>query len=175
MRFLFGKIRGIDPLVPTSLGRNENKFSLRSLLVGISDFFKEQHLIGFLRAHRAHLVPHAKGPFLDHLIGTYKLLKKWGCEKEVCYAGLFHSIYGTQIFKHQTLSYKDRNKIKKLIGERAEHLAYLFSVSDRPRAFEEAKKTLKIYDTNENRDILISEKDIESLQKIERANLVEQR
>ena len=49
--------------------------------------------------------------------------------EDVCFAGLFHSIYGTKYFRHETTS--DRNSIRKLIGERAERLAWKFCELDR--------------------------------------------
>lgn len=63
------------------------------------------------------------------------MLKAWGCESHVCDAGLFHSIYGTQIFKTQTVPYTERGRIRAHIGARAERLAYLFSACDRPGGF----------------------------------------
>ena len=43
-------------------------------------------------------------------------------------AGLFHSIYGTAVFHHQTMI---EDVIQSVIGEKAEHLAYLFCILGR--------------------------------------------
>src|SRR5664279_4962606 len=69
-------------------------------------------------------VPHTgeKG-FLAHLIGVYRDLESWGCDRDVCRAGLFHSIYGTQIFRRFSLPLERRRDVQALIGERAERIA----------------------------------------------------
>ena len=67
----------------------------------------------------------------DHLKGTYDLLKSWDNQGDVCMAGLCHSIYGTQIFKHISANITERPKIQEVIGKQAEELAYLFCASDR--------------------------------------------
>ena len=46
-------------------------------------------------------------------------------------AGLFHSIYGTASFKHQSTN--DRNKVIELIWEKAEEIVYWFCIIDKPR------------------------------------------
>ena len=52
-----------------------------------------------------------------------------GAPQHVQDAGLFHSIYGTAVFHHQTTA--DRDVIQSVIGEKAEHLAYLFCILGR--------------------------------------------
>ena len=44
-------------------------------------------------------VPHTNEVFLAHLIAVHRDLKVWGCDEELCRAGMFHSIYGTQKFQ----------------------------------------------------------------------------
>ena len=39
-------------------------------------------------------------------IGDNKL-RKWKCEEDICYAGLFHSIYGNEYFQQETESNRD--------------------------------------------------------------------
>jgi hypothetical protein len=51
----------------------------------------------------------------QHLLNVYNLLRKWNCNEDTGFAGLFHNIY---LDKIET----DRNIIKKLIGEKAEKL-----------------------------------------------------
>lgn len=70
-------------------------------------------------------VPHSNTPFLAHLIGVYRDLKEWGCEEHVYLAGLFHSIYGTEAFQGFSIPISRRQEIRDMIGERAEHLAYV--------------------------------------------------
>lgn len=62
--------------------------------------------------------------YLAHVIGVYNDLKSWGCDEDLCNAGVFHSIYGTAKFQGFTLSLERRGEVQKLIGERAEQLAY---------------------------------------------------
>jgi hypothetical protein len=46
-------------------------------------------------------------------------------------AGLFHSIYGTELFQGFTLPLEKRGEVRELIGERAERLAWLNCAIDR--------------------------------------------
>jgi hypothetical protein len=74
--------------------------------------------------------PHSGRSLFEHLKGTYDLLRDWDNEHHVCDAGLFHSIYGTKTFKHQSMT--DRGELIKLIGVRAELLVHYFATKDRP-------------------------------------------
>jgi hypothetical protein len=65
------------------------------------------------------------------------LLRGWGAREPVCLAGLFHSIYGTVHFRHQSWPLSDRATIVNVIGDEAENLAYLFCTIDRPRVLVE--------------------------------------
>ena len=67
----------------------------------------------------------------DHLINVYRLLKEEGYSEEVCDAGLFHSIYGTEVYKQSSV--EDRNLICSIIGEEAERLVHLFCTLPLPR------------------------------------------
>jgi len=74
---------------------------------------------------------HSGRTLRKHLIATAQLLEAWGNTQSVCYAGLFHSIYGTQIYRHIAASLEYRTEIRAVIGDQAELLAYLFCTSDR--------------------------------------------
>ena len=80
--------------------------------------------------------PHSGGALLDHLRGTHDLLQEWGNDQAVCVGGLFHSIYGTQSYRTQSASLEDRHRIRAVVGERAERLAFLFGVSNRGEFFD---------------------------------------
>ena len=82
--------------------------------------------------------PHGQRTLFDHLVGTYGLLKSWGNTNSVCLGGLFHSIYGTNAFKHSSLLGSQRTQLQALIGEDAEQLAWRFCNIDRPRAILDA-------------------------------------
>jgi hypothetical protein len=78
---------------------------------------------------------HSGRTLYDHLVGTYRILKSEGASRDVCLAGLFHSIYGTSIYKADTMDANNpahRDTIRKLIGERAEMPAWVFGQLDRP-------------------------------------------
>jgi hypothetical protein len=89
-------------------------------------------MIDFLRGLGTEDVPHTgeKG-FLAHLIGVYRDLESWGADRDVCRAGLFHSIYGTELFQRFSLPQSRREEVQALIGERAERLAYANCLMDR--------------------------------------------
>jgi hypothetical protein len=70
---------------------------------------------------------------LDHLVGVSVLLSERGCSDDLCKAGLFHSIYGTTIFKPKMVSLEDRDKIRELLGAWAETLVYEFSMLPKDR------------------------------------------
>ena len=69
--------------------------------------------------------------FDDHLKGVQSVLRSWGSDEDVATAGLFHSIYGTEGFQGYKLPFSKRPDIRKLIGTRAERLAWIFCVVDR--------------------------------------------
>lgn len=89
-------------------------------------------MIEFLRGLDIENMQHsgAKG-YLAHLVGVHNDLQRWGCERDVCRAGLFHSIYGTELFRRFTLPLERRGEIRALVGERAEWLAYVNCLMDR--------------------------------------------
>lgn len=93
-----------------------------------SDF---KRLTDFLVRLGIEQIGHTGKSYLAHLIGVYRIMEAQGCAEEVCRAGMFHSIYGTQLFQGFTLPLERRPEVAALIGERAERLAYLNCVMDR--------------------------------------------
>lgn len=89
-------------------------------------------MVDFLRGLDIEEVPHSgqKG-FLAHLVAVHHDLEKWDCERDVCRAGLFHSIYGTELFQRWSLPLDRRDDVRALIGERAEWIAYVNCMMDR--------------------------------------------
>ncbi len=118
----------------------------------------------------ANNTPHSGRNLLDHFLGTYDLLKQWGCESNVCLAGGLHSIYGTNVFKKITITEEHRPAVRKHFGEAAERLAWLFGSLSRPRALEDGV----LVDRRSGVELIISNDDLESLRLIEAANLLEQ-
>lgn len=138
-------------------------------------------LVDWLTQRGAKAIKHSNKTLLDHLIGTYTYLKT-SCQSEaLCLAGLFHSVYGTSNFKVQTIGFDEREKVRELIGEEAEYLAWLFCKLDRPKAFIEyiesnsSLQTLPLYGggyitlTQEQWDEFLP-----NLLTLEAANLLEQ-
>jgi hypothetical protein len=89
-------------------------------------------MVDFLRSLDIEDVPHSghKG-FLAHLIAVFRDLESWDCNQDVCRAGLFHSIYGTELFRRWSLPLARRPDVQALIGERAEWIAYVNCMMDR--------------------------------------------
>jgi hypothetical protein len=80
----------------------------------------------FLREANTEVMPHSKRGLFDHLLGTRQLLVDWGARPEVCDAGLFHSVYGTEYYELAAIPLSMRAEVRQLIGEEAELLAWLF-------------------------------------------------
>jgi hypothetical protein len=76
-------------------------------------------------------VGHTHKTYLAHAIGVYNDLKKWGCPEDVCRAGMFHSVYGTQRFQKVALPLERRGEIRDLIGSRGEQIAFWNCFMDR--------------------------------------------
>jgi len=90
-----------------------------------------QTKIEFLKSMGCDKELHSGTTLLEHLIGTRDIVKERGGSEYLQDACLFHSVYGTQRFSHQSTS--DREKVKSLIGEKAEELVYIFSMCPYPR------------------------------------------
>ena len=85
----------------------------------------------FFRQIEADQVSHSDKTYLAHAIGVYNDLRAWGADEDVCNAGLFHSIYGTEIFQSFTLPVTRRDEVRELIGDEAEGLAFWNCFMDR--------------------------------------------
>ena len=87
--------------------------------------------IDFLKSIGSDKVNHAGKNLLEHLIGTSEKLKELGAKLYLQDAGLFHSVYGTVWFKHQSTN--NRDAIIELIGEQAEQIVWEFCNLPRER------------------------------------------
>jgi taurine dioxygenase len=92
-------------------------------------------LLAFLRELGAERVPHSRRTLFDHLVGTAAQLEKWGADDDLCRAGLFHSIYGTERFEEALLPFDARPRVREQISERAERLAWIFCAFERRSLF----------------------------------------
>src|SRR5690348_10211208 len=79
-----------------------------------------KRLTDFLLGVGIEQVPHTGKSYLAHLIALYRMLESQGYSQDVCRAGMFHSIYGTEKFQGFTLPLDRRDEIRALIGDRAE-------------------------------------------------------
>jgi hypothetical protein len=129
-----------------------------------------------LRRYHADATEHSGRRLIDHLLGVYRLLDSWGDAPEICRAGLFHSIYGTNIFTVKSAGFDDRPAIRDAIGAAAERLAFLFCVSDRPVAFLKAalERTYVLADIVHGGTIPVQPAELNALIEIEVANFLEQ-
>ena len=90
-------------------------------------------------------VAHTQKNYLGHLLAVYRFMKDAGCDEDVCRAGMFHSIYGTEKFQGFKLPLEQRDDIRKLVGDRAERLAYLNCAMDRATFDQAAAGTGETY------------------------------
>jgi hypothetical protein len=111
-------------------------------------------------------IPHSGKTYLGHLVSVYRLMKSHGCSEELCQAGLFHSIYGTEQFQGFKLELNQRSEVTELIGERAERLAYWNCAVDRAtldRALDEVGDTYTIRDRITGDHVPLTRRDYDDL------------
>ncbi|WP_019833501.1 DUF6817 domain-containing protein [Sphingomonas sp. PR090111-T3T-6A] len=73
---------------------------------------------------------HSGTTLFHHLLGTYRLLRAWGCGETVGVVGLYHSVYGTPAFKTGPLDARSRDAVAAVIGSETEALVHAFSLLD---------------------------------------------
>ena len=76
---------------------------------------------------------HVNGTLAEHLQRTELLLRQWGNRDALCLAGLYHAVYGTAGIRGALAGTDERRAIAALIGDEAEHIAYLYGACDRDR------------------------------------------
>jgi len=111
---------------------------------------KYQRYVDFLYNKNCHTIKHSHSNFLNHLIGTFNILKKWKQHEDLCVAGMFHNIYGNKYF-NPNLDIT-REEIRNLIGESAENLVYKFVNCDRNKINESDDPELIILNTANSLD-----------------------
>jgi hypothetical protein len=122
-------------------------------------------------------VGHTGKSYLAHLIGVYRLLEARGCSEEVCRAGMFHSIYGTEKFQGFKLPLERRPEVRALIGERAERLAYINCAMDRAsfdRAAEQTAGPYRIIDRLTGEEVSLTGDDFDDLCRVHLYDWLEQ-
>jgi hypothetical protein len=136
-----------------------------------------KRLTDFLVANGVEQVPHTHKSYLAHLIAVYRLLEAQGYPEDVCRAGMFHSIYGTERFQGFTLPLGRRGEIRELIGERAERLAYLNCALDRPsldRILDQPAEPFQVVDRITGEEIMLSQRDFDDLCRVHLFDWLEQ-
>jgi len=131
----------------------------------------------FLIAEGIDQIAHSSKTYLAHLIAVYKFMEARGCNEELCRAGMFHSIYGTERFQGFKLPLERRPEVRDLIGQRAEWLAYLNCAMDRPafdRALEKGAEPFLYVDRITKEEIQLSAKDFDDLCRIHLYDWLEQ-
>ena len=134
---------------------------------------QQQHLDLLLELN-ADKNPHSGGALLEHLRGTHDLLDSWGNDQAVCAGGLFHSIYGTQAYQTQSASLEDRQRIRAVIGARAERLAFLFCVSNRGEFYGALDQDdAALWNRIHEETVPVTQDELRDLIEMEMANFVE--
>lgn len=122
-------------------------------------------------------VAHPRGTLADHLHGTYDILRRWDCTPQVYRAGLYHSVYGTDVFQTVTLAPDARDKVAAAIGSDAERLAYLYCALVRDSLYENLSvggPPYRLRDRSDGSLIEITRDEYASLITIDLANRLEQ-
>lgn len=136
-----------------------------------------KRLTDYLVAQGVEQVGHTGKSYLAHLIGVYKLMEANDCTEEICRAGMFHSIYGTEKFQGFKLSLERRAELRALIGERAERLAYLNCAMDRStfdRAVSQSGERYTFTDRISGEEVTLSQQDFDDLCRIHLYDWLEQ-
>lgn len=136
-----------------------------------------KRLTDFLVGLEIEKVPHTEKTYLAHLTSVYRYMERCGCNAELCRAGMFHSIYGTELFQGFKLPLERRPSMQELIGDRAERLAYLNCAMDRAsldRAVETGTEPYRIVDRVTGTEVNLSEADFDDLCRIHLYDFLEQ-
>lgn len=134
----------------------------------------DQSLINLLDEYCLDQVQHSSCSLKQHLIATCNILERWDLPEDVCRAGLFHSIYGTETFRGVEI--KDRDKIKSVIGEVAEQCVYWFCCLERDSLLKNLpdSKEASIKDRFTGEKISLTREQCSAMFQILAANFLEQ-
>lgn len=137
--------------------------------------FKE--MTNFIRTVGADDVEHSERTYLAHAIGVHNDMRKWGCGDDLCHAALFHSIYGTELFQRFTLPLERRDEVRALIGDAAEHIAYLNCAMDRAHfdeAIHQTEGPYRIRDRFTGEDVELSSVEFDGIVRLHLCDWLEQ-
>ena len=136
-----------------------------------------KRLTDFLVGIGIEQVPHTHKSYLAHLIAVYRYLEREDCPQDVCRAGMFHSIYGTEKFQGFTLPLERRGEVRALIGDRAERLAYLNCAMDQAsfdHLLDQADEPYRITDRITGQIVLLPRHDFDDLCRVHLLDWLEQ-
>ena len=148
----------------------------KSKLKDVGKWDVPQKYVDYLKENGADKIDHSEDySLLEHLVGTYQILKEHEAPDYLCLAGLFHSIYGTSVFRNVTVGKERRGEIQALIGRKAEEIVFAFSALDRPKLFEDTALKQQ-YDWKDSLDITFDkDQACDDLLRIECANILDQK
>jgi 2OG-Fe(II) oxygenase superfamily len=128
-------------------------------------------LIELLKTMDMSKLPHSERHVSDHLIGTAKILRRWGADRDTCCAGLFHTIDGTLTFPAPQVSECEHVRVRQAIGDRALMLISIFRMLD-------ASKLIRVIETSKlktgKNEVTLLEADAMALVMLLFANELEQ-
>lgn len=135
-----------------------------------------EHALALLEQVGAVDTEHPSGTLLEHLQGTYELLERWSCPEHLCLAGLYHSVYGTETFRTQTIPLNARDEVRNAIGEQAEEVAYLYCVIRRASLYANLERgaPYSVEDREGSRIPLRGVEQLADLMTLDLANRIEQ-
>jgi len=136
-----------------------------------------EHTLSFLLSHGVRYYKHSSQSLMDHLQGTYALLKQWDAREALCLAGLFHSVYGTESFKQTLLPTSLRGEVREHIGEEAEILAYLFGAMEKTSLYNNLQREadFTLFDRFQETSLTLTKQELSDLFTMTVANWLEQR
>jgi len=129
--------------------------------------------LNLLKSLSFNKISHSDNDLLSHLKGTYNLLIEWNAPSEVCFAGLFHSVFGTEIFEGGAPSYI-LTDIQNIFGVRTARLSWLFGVITRPSFLQAIKGNGCCINRKTQEEIEATQTELADLSEIFVANAVEQ-
>ncbi len=88
-------------------------------------------MLAWLRERGAAAIPHAIGTFLDHLLGTWRILTAWGQPEDLRLCGLFHSVLATDMFERPLVGPDAIPELRALAGAVVVDRVVLFCTVDR--------------------------------------------
>lgn len=74
---------------------------------------------------------HRRGSLLAHLERTAAWTRRWGCPAVLVSAALSHAVYGTDGLVGPLLGLDERDTVRAVVGETAEHIVYRYASCDR--------------------------------------------